>query len=144
MNSEWWQLLSYILKCNICPTSCIEISLWSHGVKLSSSYTTVFELAHWQGLLGSKISDLSCYLLGHLSKKHWLCVKMGYLHYFYVFYHYYQFWKANIWHHLGQKQMQIGAVEDICFWKDPLEFLDLSLYPWKLSWLFLTNSSCSV
>ena len=29
MNLDWWQLLNYMSKCKIlCPTSCIEISLW--------------------------------------------------------------------------------------------------------------------
>ena len=29
------------------------------------------------------------------------------------------------------EKIQTGEVEDILFWKNPLEFLDLSLYPYK-------------
>ena len=49
--------------------------------KLFSSYMTVFELA--QVLQDSKTSDFNCSYKRHLSrKKHWPCVKIGYLHYF--------------------------------------------------------------
>ena len=49
--------------------------------KLFSSYMTVFELA--QVLQDSKTSDFSCSYKRHWSrKKHWPCVKIGYLHYF--------------------------------------------------------------
>ena len=44
-------------------------------------------------------------------------------------------------------KIQTGGVEDILFWKRFLEFLDLSLYPWKFQtkWNFIpenSNKSC--
>ena len=49
-------------ECNICPTSCTEISFWkkpvSIGGKLCYSYRKVFELA--QGLRDFKTKDLDC------------------------------------------------------------------------------------
>ena len=45
------------------------------------------------------------------------------------------------------EKIQTGGVEDILFWKSPLVFLDLSLYPWKFQtkWSFTpgnSNKSC--
>ena len=73
-------------KCNICPTSCIEISSWK--IPISNSRKVIFLLQdrvkHRNGLL-EIAKQLNClyqsmkYLSG---KKHWLCVKIGYLHHF--------------------------------------------------------------
>ena len=42
-------------------------------------------------------------------------------------------WKFHFCHKpkLSRKKSKHGGIEGILFWKRPLEFLDLSLHPWK-------------
>ena len=63
------------------------------GGKLFFSYRTVFELA--QSLRDSKTSDLNCSYEALVQKTHWPYAMMGYLHHFYVFYHYHQFQEGS-------------------------------------------------
>ena len=81
-----------IFKCNIiCPTSCIEISLW----KLFSSYIRQCLNLHTDRVFETpkQVPWVAAFIevLVQKGALAWPYVRMGYLHYFYVFSHYHQF-----------------------------------------------------
>ena len=82
-----------IYKCNIFPTSRIEISLWKrlgHNEWCKSfSFRTVFELAHaGSSSYPKQVTWIACIKPLLREALTIICQDRVYLHHFYVFYHY--------------------------------------------------------